>query len=158
MKRLASKNLHNPHVFGLDAREIFFLDNGIILVEGQEDVVCYPYVQDQLDIALEGEFFGWGAGGAGNMRYVCTVLEDLGFQKVCCILDGDQKRTAGRLRKKFPDYHFVNIPADDVRDKRERRQKAAVQGLLNAKNKIREQHVEKTKKLFSNINEYLSKE
>ena len=35
-------NRNNPHVLGLDAREIFFQNDKIILVEGQEDVVLYP--------------------------------------------------------------------------------------------------------------------
>jgi hypothetical protein len=32
-------NLNNPHILGLAAREVFFLEDRIVVVEGQEDVV-----------------------------------------------------------------------------------------------------------------------
>ena len=38
---------HNPHTLGLEAREAFFRDDGMVLVEGQEDVVYYPLVLDR---------------------------------------------------------------------------------------------------------------
>ncbi|WP_371358939.1 hypothetical protein, partial [Salmonella sp. E393-2] len=37
INKLSSGNIYNPHTFGLDARELFFQDDGIILTEGQED-------------------------------------------------------------------------------------------------------------------------
>lgn len=36
---LAPGNRNNPHVFGLDAKELFFQEDSVILTEGQEDVV-----------------------------------------------------------------------------------------------------------------------
>ena len=42
ISNLAKGNLYNPHTWGLDAREFFFQEDGIILVEGQEDVSFIP--------------------------------------------------------------------------------------------------------------------
>ena len=42
------RDSHNPHVLGLDAREIFFQSDGVVVVEGQEDVVHYPKILDDL--------------------------------------------------------------------------------------------------------------
>ena len=35
---------HNPHVLGLDAREVFFQEDGVVVVRGSEDVALYPDV------------------------------------------------------------------------------------------------------------------
>ena len=43
-------NANNPHVFGLNAREVFFREGGVLVVEGQDDVVHYPRVSDQLKV------------------------------------------------------------------------------------------------------------
>lgn len=105
----------NPHVSGLDGRELFFLEDHVILAEGQEDVILYPLVAEQIGIPIIGSFFGWGAGGAGNIRYLCCGLSDLGFRKVAALLDGDKAAEAQRLRKLFPEFFFGCIPAKDIR-------------------------------------------
>jgi hypothetical protein len=38
------------------------LDDGVILVEGQEDVVYYRKIVQQLGIDMSGSFAGWGVG------------------------------------------------------------------------------------------------
>ena len=35
-------------LLGLDARETLFREDGVIVVEGQEDVIYYPKILDQL--------------------------------------------------------------------------------------------------------------
>lgn len=52
-------DLNNPHVFGLNADEVFFLEDNIILVEGQEDVIFYNKIMKELGIKLNGDFYGW---------------------------------------------------------------------------------------------------
>ena len=69
-------NLNNPHIFGLDARELFFLHDKVILVEGQEDVIFYQLIAKDLQIPLKGDFFGWGVGGAGNMDTIAKIVFD----------------------------------------------------------------------------------
>ena len=55
------KDSHNPHVLGLNAREAFFLEDGVIVLEGQDDVVHYPKALDQLE-------------AKGLLSGKCTVL------------------------------------------------------------------------------------
>lgn len=124
--RAALKKIHDPehpntkapHTFGLDARELFFQDDGIVLTEGQDDVMLYPIVAGQLPIGrVPGNLFGWGVGGAGNMRHLCCLLQDMGYKKVAGLLDNDQAAILPQLEGDFPDYKFFVIPAKDVRDK-----------------------------------------
>jgi predicted ATP-dependent endonuclease of OLD family len=100
-------NLNNPHILGLDAREAFFLEDGVILVEGQEDVVFYQRIADQLGISIEGSFFGWGVGGADNMRIIARLLGELGFKKVVGLLDGNRASLLPELGEEFP---AVSVP------------------------------------------------
>lgn len=110
-------NAYNPHILGLDAREEFFLDDGVILVEGQEDVVQYKKILAQLGMNVDGDFFGWGVGGADNMKIIARLLSELGFKKVAGIMDNNKANLQGPLQAAFPTYKFVVIPADDVRTK-----------------------------------------
>ena len=114
---LSDGNLYYPHVFGLDARELFFQENRIILTEGQEDVLLYPRIADQLGIQVAGSFFGWGVGGASNVAHLCLILRDLGFTKVAGLLDGDKENEADSLKRNFPEFYFDCIPAKDIRSK-----------------------------------------
>jgi predicted ATP-dependent endonuclease of OLD family len=107
IKKLSENNIFNPHVFGLDARELFFQEDNIILTEGQEDVLLYPEVAEQVEQKLEGSFFGWGAGGAGNIKHLCGVLSDLGFSKVASLLDSDKADEAKELKLSFPQYFLI---------------------------------------------------
>ena len=56
------KDDHNPHILGLDAREALFREDGVIVVEGQEDVIYYSKILDQL---------------AGKHRLPCCLAEEL---------------------------------------------------------------------------------
>lgn len=153
--KLATGNLYNPHTWGLDAREFFFQEDGIILVEGQEDVILYPEIARQLEKTIQGNFFGWGAGGAGNIRYLCQIAKDLGFKKVAAIFDGDKAKECDQLRNEFSDYKFEIIPADDVRTKPARKEVGEKQGLLDVGKKLQEQYREQLNGIFDGLNEYL---
>ena len=157
-------NRNNPHIFGLSARETFFQNDGVIVLEGQEDVVYYPRVLAQLEetgqltsekaIFLEERFFGWGAGGAGNIEKIVAVLFDLGFSRVIAIFDKDQKNCIKSLKAKYQDYFFGYIPADDVRTKEKRKQRA-VCGLLDENNQVRKKYESKSSSLFKEMYRYL---
>jgi predicted ATPase len=149
------RNENNPHILDVFAREIFFVEDRIILVEGQEDVVFFKKVESQTE-PLRGTFFGWGVGGAENMERVGAVLKELGFGKVVGILDGNREQLAKELKEKFPDYHFFSIPANDVRTKQARPAKPEVKGLLNDNNdEVRPEFAERVRQLFVAANEYL---
>jgi hypothetical protein len=145
------KNINNPHVLGLNAREVFFLDDGIILTEGQDDVALYKSVAEQVGVKLDADFFGWGVGGADNMRFIAKLLCDLGFRRVAGILDGDRAYMLGGLREEFRDYVFEAIPAKDIRTKDAVRQAEAVEGLLDKKRVLRPQYTEKTRCVLKTI-------
>lgn len=147
-------NRNNPHILGLDARSIFFLEDNVILVEGQEDVVFYKLFEDKLDISLNGEFFGWGVGGAGNMSIISEILDNQGFKKVAGILDKNKKGLRRRLKKKFPHYKFDIMPADNVRSKPEIPAKDAVEGLVDREGNIKEKYKGEITDIFREINSF----
>lgn len=153
--KLSGGNLYNPHTFGLDAKELFFLEDNIVVVEGQEDVLLLPTVAKQLEMEINASFFGWGAGGATNIEHICELLCELGFDKVSGILDGDKAALVPVLKDKFPNYHFVHIAADDIRTKEARKASKAVDGLLDEKRELKEEYKELTRNLFHELNAYM---
>ncbi|RYU64228.1 hypothetical protein ERW51_17835 [Aliivibrio finisterrensis] len=155
LKKLSSGNLYNPHTFGLDAKELFFSEDNIVVVEGQEDVLLLPSVAEQLGMNIDASFFGWGAGGASNIEHICKLLEELGFTKVSGILDGDKAELIPSLQEKFPKYHYVHIAADDIRTKPARKASNSVEGLLDKKRVLKDEYVDVTKKLFVELNTYM---
>ena len=150
------RNLNNPHILGLDARGVFFLEDNVILVEGQEDVICYRQIAQQLQIDLLGEFYGWGVGGAHNMRIIAGVLNELGFKKVVGLLDNNHRAECDLLAEEFPGYSFMTIPADDVRSKPEIKARDPVHGLLDEDGTLREHYRAQMTEIFRSINSYLS--
>lgn len=145
-------NLNNPHILGLDAREIFFLEDKIILVEGQEDVIFLNLVFNHTGNQLNGDFYGWGVGGADNTDKVVAILSDLGFKKVTVIFDNNKSQLIPNLQQKFQHYFFKNIPTDDVRNKPDKN----IEGLIDYGGKnINEKHIEAINQLCAEVNEYL---
>lgn len=153
---LSDSNQFNPHVLGLDANEVFFLEGGVLLTEGQEDVIVLPRVLDQVGVRLNASYFGWGTGGASNMGKLCQLLSELGYSKVAGILDNDMQAVREQLEKEFPTYFFVCIPADDVRDKKERGPSAAKTGLVDSKLALKDEFKVPTKELFEGVGTYLA--
>lgn len=153
--RLSQGNLYNPHVFGLDARELFFQDDQIILTEGQEDVLLLPLIAKQLNVEITGGFFGWGAGGASNIRHICQILKDLGYKKVAAIFDGDKIKERNEAAAEFPEFHFDLIPARDIRTKPHRKATDEVQGLLNNKLELKEEYAKPLKTLFDSLSKHM---
>lgn len=149
------KDVNNPHVFGINGRELFFQEDGIILTEGQEDVVLYPAVFSQLGLEVPGSFFGWGVGGADKMEKIAAILHDLGFTKVAGILDGDKENLLMPLATKFPDYFFATIPAKDIRTKEPRQATDGTVGLLDEKRVLRTEYADAMKLLAGQLTDRL---
>jgi hypothetical protein len=158
VRKMASqaRNVNNPHGLGLDAREAFFLSDGIILVEGQEDAILYPAVAADLGASLRGDIYGWGVGGADNMKFVAEMLHELGFRRVAGIFDRNKADERSRLAAAFPDYRFLTIPADDIRPKNAQKARAAVEGLLDGIGHIRPEYRDDTKAMLTELNTYLA--
>jgi hypothetical protein len=47
------KDLNNPHLLGINANEVFFLEDNIILVEGQEDIVIFKKISEKLSLLFD---------------------------------------------------------------------------------------------------------
>lgn len=150
------KDLNNPHVFGLDANEVFFLEDNIILVEGQEDVIFYNKIMNELGIEINGDSYGWGVSGSNKMNIIASILRKLGFKRVVGVLDKDKESEKDELIEEFSEYNFFCIPSNDVRTKEARKAKEQVIGLVDEKGKIRMQYKEEIKDLFGQINSKLS--
>jgi len=159
-KRLykASLDANNPHMMGLDAREVFFMDDKIIIVEGQEDVMFLDKALASIDQKLNGSMFGWGAGGAEKIELLAQVFSELGFKKVVGFVDANKHELLPSLRGRFKNYFFEAIPADDIRTKPAVKARDARPGLLDDDNKsVRQQHLEAFTAVTKAANLYFDK-
>ena len=160
-----SEDLNNPHVLGLQAREVFFRDDRVVVLEGQEDVHLYrKHVLPQLESKgllsdettkdISDSFFGWGAGGAAKIEKIMALLKDLGFKKVIGIFDHNEKDRINDLMRRFDGYLFRSIPADDVREKTCK----SGESLLDNNYTLRQKFLKETKQVFRDIDQYLRTE
>lgn len=108
----------NIHTLSIDTNDIFFLQDNVILTEGQDDVFCYPKIFEQYDYIPNASYFGWGAGSADKINIILDILTDLGYQKVFTIVDNDKRKLIENLSKTYKNYEFYAISADDVHDKK----------------------------------------
>ena len=150
----ALSNINNPHILGIESSELFFLDDGVILVEGQEDVVILNRISEEIGISFRGSFFGWGAGGAERIQLFLELFRDLGYKKVVAIFDGDKKTEADKARSLFPQYHIITLRTDDVRDKKSREIKEK-QGITDEKGTIKREYYEYASDLIKEVNQNL---
>ena len=148
-------NLNNPHTIGNDARACFFAEDGFIITEGQEDVVLFPKIVEQVGLENNIPFFGFGAGGASNIHQIAYVLKILGFKNIGAIFDGDKKEDYEKFRNEYEVYGFRAwiIPADDIRDK-EAINKESKEGILDNKRNIKPEFIEEMKKILTEITEF----
>lgn len=148
-------NLNNPHILGLEAKELFFIEDNIIITEGQEDVVIFPKICKDLGVDLKASLFGWGAGGAENISKVLNMLSNLGYQKVTAIFDGDKESEYTKCLKDYPTYNILILFKDDIRDKKEINIKAKI-GVTDESGNIKQENKQEFLELLNKINEYHS--
>jgi hypothetical protein len=146
---------HNPHILGMDAKEVFFVDDRLVLVEGQEDVIAFARLAKELGTAIQATFFGWGVGGAGNMGLIARLLKDLGFQNVVGVLDADKSEARDQLAVDFPDFKWILNPAEDIRTKPARGPQPAKEGLLDHSFRVQPKMKKAAEKLLGEIQEAL---
>ncbi|PCE15598.1 hypothetical protein AUC47_11975 [Microbacterium sp. SZ1] len=145
----------NPHALGWDANAALFLDDGVVVVEGQEDAALLPRAFEQLAVPFNGSIFGWGSGGAYNVPRFLRLLRELGFSRVVAILDNDVPDLAAELREEFGHYLILEQPAADIRDKRGREVRAKV-GLLDEKGRtVKEQLRDQARSVLFEASDYL---
>lgn len=152
------QDLNNPHVLGLSANEVFFLEDNIILVEGQEDVVIFNKIAKDINKELNGNFFGWGVGGAPKMEVFLMLFKDLGYRHIVVILDGDKAREAEKLENDFSlnHYKFITLKEEDIRDK-ESKNIPEKTGITDRRGNIKKEYQEYINGMFNEINEYFNK-
>ncbi len=136
--RKLTGDLFNPHILGYDARACFFEDDRLVLVEGQEDVIFMNLALKQLSINQEIRFFGYGAGGSGKIRHIAFILQELGYQKICCLYDGDKADEANVTRTEFPSYLVKVLNQDDIRDKYDSAGTLVKEGVFDKDRKIKD--------------------
>lgn len=153
----SSKNINNPHIFGNDARSCFFAEDGYIITEGQEDIMLYPKIIEQLKLNISIPFFGFGAGGASCIIEVAHLLFCLGFKRIGAIYDGDKKADYDAFNHEFSPrgYKAWIIPADDVRDKEERTIPSK-SGLLNERRLLKEEYKIGLSRLLKDVNLFIN--
>ncbi len=149
------RNINQPHTLGTEAREIFFLEDRIIITEGQEDVIMYNKAADAVQIRLSGTFFGWGSGGASNISKIALVLKDLGYKKVVAIFDGDKPTDQADFKKEFPKYLGLLISSPDIRDKKGINKPAKI-GMMTQGGELKPENREEMIQLFQDINSYFA--
>ena len=159
------RDSHNSHVLGLDAREVFFQNEGVVVVEGQEDVVYYPKILNDLvtmgklsnesAVWLRERFFGWGGGGADKIERIVALLYDLGFERVAGVLDRNRSELAPELQSKFPNYTFLSIATDDIRTKPRVDERQPTHGLLDENGSLRSEYAAATSELFNYVEKRL---
>ena len=137
-KLASDRNVRTPHTVGQVAREALFLEDGVILTEGQDDVVFLPRALEDLGLSPVPNLYGWGSGGVGNVPTIAKLFVELGFSKIGAILDDDgTPGTAAALSKlndMAPTVLVRQIPAPDIRYKEASAPHAEVLGLLDSDN------------------------
>lgn len=156
--KAVSHNLNNPHILGTDARACFFAEDGLVITEGQEDVVLYPIIMDKLGLSYSIPFFGFGAGGASGIISIAHLLQVLGFQKVGAIYDGDKKEDFKKFCVAYSGcgYKAWIIPTEDIRDKKENNTPAKVGLLEEDRRNLKPEYAEALQSIFSEMEEYLN--
>ncbi len=108
-------NWQMPYSMDEVAKEIFFMEDGILFLEGQEDVGI---------LRKEGIFsniniFGYGVRGKDNFKFAYTLAKDLGYRKIACILDAGESELAIKadLMASFPEFKTLQWNKADIRDK-----------------------------------------
>lgn len=155
IKRFLS-NASNPHILGTNAKEIFFVRDCVLLVEGQDDALCIEKAARKLNVSINGNIFGWGVGGETNMPFFADLLKSLGYKKVCGLLDNNAT-IINDLRNDFPDYHFLQISTDDIRDKKAENARTAKTGLFTSKFELKSDSEDEIKDIIESINQAFEK-
>lgn len=147
-------DLFNPHSFGYESRACLFAEDRMIITEGQEDVVFFNKMCDDLSVGYRLPFWGFGAGGSGKISKIAAILKNLGFVKIGAIFDGDKSDEAHQFQSDYPEYKCWTIPADDIRDKADADGNITKLGIYGTDKAIKEVHVPTCRKLLAEVREY----
>lgn len=160
-----TRNVKNPHTVGSVAKEAFFMEDGVILVEGQDDAAYLPRILDDLGLPQTENVYGWGSGGAGNTPLLAQLFLEMGFSHVGVILDDDSQASTisavEKLEAMGEKVMVRQLPAPDIRYKKAVEPKPEVLGVLDDENKhvraeLREGTTERLKEILDHVSPPLS--
>jgi energy-coupling factor transporter ATP-binding protein EcfA2 len=100
------------------AKEVFFTE-GVVFLEGQEDVGLLRREIARRDRASEFDLFGYGASGAGNIAKFLLLAHEVGI-KAAAVYDGDKTDDAKAIAADLPEVLVEVLPTPDIRDKHSR--------------------------------------
>lgn len=107
-----------PQMMDELAKEIFFAE-GVLFLEGQEDVGLFRKEIRARDLECEFDLFGYGTGGGGNIKKYLQAAADIGVP-AGALYDGDLTHEHGSAKEMFPNSKVEIAPTDDIRDKMKR--------------------------------------
>jgi predicted ATP-dependent endonuclease of OLD family len=130
---IKGSNWQQPFLLDEVAKEMFFLRDNILFLEGQQDVGLL-----RSEKTLENaNIFGYGVRGYSNFQFALKLSSDLGFKRVSCILDSGEKesRVFEDLKKEFPEYKIIQWNKEDICDKPQKIPKSSKDGYFNSSGK-----------------------
>jgi hypothetical protein len=146
-------DLFNPHGVGYESRACLFAEDKVVITEGQEDVVFLGKMARDLGYTGTIPFWGFGAGGAGKVGKIATILRSLGFSAIGAVFDGDKPEEVQAFKESFADYRCWVLPADDIRDKTNEDGEVIKQGIFGVDKQIKSIHMDDCRALLKDITE-----
>lgn len=153
---IKSANWQQPYLLDEVAKEIFFIEDNILFLEGQEDVGLLS--KDRL--IEKANFFGYGVRGKDNFEFALNLAKDLGYKKACCVLDKGkaEEQIKDKLETRFsgrPRYKIIQWNRRDIRDKKRCPEKSAKTGYFDKHGNIKtEDNLDDFKDKIREINRY----
>ncbi len=113
---IKAANWQQPYLLDEVAKEIFFSEDNLLFLEGQEDVGLLK----RENAIPNANIFGYGVRGKNNFQFSLQLAKDSGYRKVACILDAgeDELKIKNDLTTTFSDYKIIQWNKNDIRDKR----------------------------------------
>lgn len=121
------RNFQGSYLVGVEAREVFFIPDNVIVCEGQDDVYLIKKLFEHLNININANFYGYGAGGCGKIPKIVNMLKNLGYSKVLAIYDKSKDASPPNQGE----YLNVVLPTFDIRDKIDCNGKQITDGIFD---------------------------
>lgn len=137
-----------PQLLDTVAKEIFFAEK-VVFVEGLEDMSLLIRFIKQMGIPINFEIFGYGSGGASNIKTLLGMAENLGI-KAGAIFDGKEHDLIAEATGLFPDFRIASISTDDIRDKADKK----INGMFTESGDIKDEYVDELKGVVEKFIEY----
>lgn len=160
-KILTKYNYQTPQLMDAVAKEIFFSER-ILFLEGQEDVgILSKYSKDN-KFNINFDFFGYGAGGFGNIKHLVDMSIDLGV-KCAVLIDNDNGEDEVNTLKEKCDKNNIKLEiltTHDIRDKYKINDKGEEvlhkEGIFDKKGKIKPKYKHDIDSIINKLIDYFN--